>query len=101
MGESFSNFGIIAGIIAVILNVILFFKVWGMTNDVAKIARILERKESSKTGESSSYDISVGDKVYIKSKKKSSRVVSIRHGLYECEGDTIDGWIERGDLEKV
>lgn len=101
MSESFSNFGIIAGIIAVILNVILFFKVWGMTNDVAKIARILERKESNKTGQSNSYDISVGDKVYIKSKKRNSRVVSIRNGLYECEGDSIDGWIERSDLEKL
>lgn len=101
MDESFSNLGIIVGILAVILNVILFFKVWGMTNNVSKISRIMEGNCSQKSNGNNSSDISVGDKVYIKSKKKTSRVVSIRHGLYECEWDSIDGWIERKDLEKI
>lgn len=40
-----SLIGIILGITCIILIIILFFKVWGMTNDVGKIRRLLESKE--------------------------------------------------------
>lgn len=41
------DFMFIASIISSVLGVILFFKVWGMTNDVADIARYLHSKKDN------------------------------------------------------
>ena len=44
MEEFVMVFAIIAGGIIALLPVILFFKVWGMCNDVSKIREILEKR---------------------------------------------------------
>ena len=43
----FSIFIMLIGLVAMVLGIILFFKVWRMTNDVHKIKEILLRKEAS------------------------------------------------------
>lgn len=89
------------GFIAVVLNTILFFKVWGMTNNVSKILELMKDEQQKSIKDNSA--ISVGDRVFIRPMKKESRVVSIKQdvGLYECESNVVDGWFERGDLDKI
>ena len=43
--------GVIAliGLVAIILNIILFFKVWGMTNNVIKLTKIAQKFTSMDT----------------------------------------------------
>ena len=40
--------GLLAGFVVAILQIILFFKVWGACNDVRRIREILEKKEIDK-----------------------------------------------------
>jgi len=41
-----SEFLIVIGISIIILNIVLFFKVWGMTNDIKGIHKLIFMKES-------------------------------------------------------
>jgi len=43
MGDGALGFIALIGVIATILNIILFFKVWGMTNDVMKLTKIAQK----------------------------------------------------------
>lgn len=38
------HFGLILSVFLGLLNLILFFKIWGMTDDVCQIRKILEKK---------------------------------------------------------
>ena len=43
MDGGFYSFIALVGLVATILNIILFFKVWGMTNDVMKLTKIAQK----------------------------------------------------------
>lgn len=97
-----------------VLQIILFFKLWGMTNDVSKIKHLLESKLSniqiakeqpiisqtknkvpmakeSKNIELSN-DINTGDSVIRLSDGKMMIVDSIDDGQYFCKGSFMEGY---------
>lgn len=87
-----------------VLCIILFFKVWGMCNNVAKILQELTKpKEDPASEVSQSCKLNVGDIVYIKPKGKESVIVDIIDGQYECSSNNknfYDGIFDRRDLVK-
>lgn len=87
-----------------VLCIILFFKVWGMCNNVAKILQELTKPKGEPIKEvSCSSELSIGDRVFIKSKGKESVVVDIIGGQYECSSNNknfYDGVFDRKDLIK-
>ena len=89
-----------------ILEIILFFKIWGMTNNVRKLtnhfcktAPIPETKPIPKAPndyELENYDkrldsIKVGDKVRRMADGKILEVVSVGENALECRGGMLDG----------
>lgn len=106
-----------------VLQIILFFKLWGMTNDVSKIKDLLETKlvnmqttkgqsviienetdiQSSKKVEKIEFlnDINIGDKVFRLSDKREMIVDSIDDGQYFCKGSFIEGYAyyKRDEIE--
>jgi hypothetical protein len=102
-----ADFLLIVYVISCILGITLFFKVWGMTNNVSRMLEIMEQKnkEELKTENESpkDFNVSVGDKVFIKSKGKESEVIGIKGDKYECSsnnGNFYDGVFDRNDLIK-
>lgn len=107
-----------------VLQIILFFKIWGMTNDVAKIKDLLESKLSNiqmakdqplieqkedkapVTKETKSKqlhnDINIGDSVIRLSDGKMMVVDSIDDGQYFCKGSFMEGYSYyiREEIEK-
>lgn len=87
-----------------ILCLILFFKVWGMCNNVAKILKELTKPKGDSFNEvSPANKLNVGDVVYIKPKGKESVIVDIIDGQYECSSNNknfYDGIFDRKDLIK-
>lgn len=87
-----------------ILCLILFFKVWGMCNNVAKILQEISKPKDEPIKETTySSKLSVGDVVYIKSKNKESVIVDIIDGQYECSSNNknfYDGVFDKNDLIK-
>ena len=43
MDAGFYSFVALIGLVATVLNIILFFKVWGMTNNVMKLTKIAQK----------------------------------------------------------
>lgn len=109
-----------------VLQIILFFKVWGMTNDVSKIKDLLESKISKNQvtkefspvakeistlqqspqhseKEESLNNINVGDKVIRLSNGKVMVVDSIDDGQFFCKGSFLEGYAyyKREEIEKV
>lgn len=90
-----------------VLQIILFFKIWGMTNDVSRVRWILESQNKSadrKTNEEKnmkSNGISVGDLVVRLKDEKQMRVATIRDGKYECNtyGMSEGKWYDRDEIE--
>ena len=71
-----------------VLNIILFFKIWGMTNDVRRIANKLcsqEEKGQSKVISSNTEeqlcDIRVGDTVKVMGTQNKCEVIKIEDGF--------------------
>lgn len=56
----FFTFVLIITAVFGVLQIILFFKIWGMTNDVAKIVTILKENSSGKTSDSSNKQTTPG-----------------------------------------
>lgn len=87
-----------------ILCLILFFKVWGMCNNVAKILKELTKPKGDSFNEVSPTNrLNIGDVVYIKPKGKESVIVDIIDGQYECSSNNknfYDGIFDRKDLIK-
>lgn len=99
-----------------ILSIILFFKVWGMCNDVAKLTNYIMNKdkempnndiyqeEPNEEGISELNGFKVGDLVVLKSTGKQMRVTSIQpNGTYECRtngGANLEGFFTVDDIEK-
>lgn len=92
---------IILGGVFAILNIILFFKVWGMTNDVARLTEyFINSKDISKdttkhqsirkktkvtNGETDLLDgLSIGDMVRCKPIYKELVILSMADGKFEC-----------------
>lgn len=97
-----------------ILQIILFFKIWGMTNDVSKIKDLLKTRlsapsfkgvDNSITNENSMIspsketgsanlpnDIKPGDNVIRLSDGKTMIVDSIEKGRYFCKGSFMEGY---------
>ncbi|MFK2187208.1 hypothetical protein ACIXIM_11145 [Bacteroides fragilis] len=102
--ESIPTFISIIFIVFGILQIILFFKMWGMTNNVSRITRLLESKElpnntlnnaENKTDDilSDTYsDIAVGSVVIRQSDGRKMVVDSIENGEYFCKGSTMEGY---------
>lgn len=107
--ESMLSFISIIFIVFGILQIILFFKIWGMTNDVSKITRILESKafnfQESHMNDSQekveqpthqemelSNDINIGSRVIRLSDEKTMIVDSIENGKFFCKGSMIEGY---------
>ena len=93
-------------VISSILCVILFFKVWGMCNDVDKLTKFVISKWSEKGTKSpnESEEYKVGDLVVWKETGKQMRIASIRdEGTYECrtnQGETFVGNFSSDELVK-
>ena len=107
-----------------VLQIILFFKMWGMTNDVSKIRDLLEARltefqtvkeqpknfnnetdiKSSKVAVKAELpnDINIGDNVIRISDGKSMIVDSIDDGQYFCKGSFMEGYsyYKRDEIEK-
>lgn len=85
---------------------ILFFKVWGMCNDVNKLTKFVISKWSEKGTKSpnESEEYQVGDLVIWKETGKQMHIASIRDdGTYECrtnQGATFVGNFSSDELVK-
>lgn len=103
---------IFVGIIVIvfgILQIILFFKIWGMTNDVSKMKDMLEMKiqqESFNTdiiNNKSKGDIEVGDLVVELKNERQLKVSDITaDGKYKCKvsGGIVEvGIFSRDEIE--
>ena len=77
----------IIGLIVSILNIILFFKIWGMTNDVKEILKKMEKKEDYSS-------IVSGDKAEIKKLLVSRFMEDVR--IYT----SFNGNMDRGHSQK-
>lgn len=108
--KDFYVFICLVAIVFGILQIILFFKIWGMTNNVRKLTKHfcehatneeskLEQKYIPKISDDiklGKYDhrldnVNVGDKVRRKSDDKILEVVSIGEKVLECRGGMLDG----------
>lgn len=85
---NFSLFDLVIIVICV-LNIILFFKIWGMTNNVSLIVELLKQQMKSKESivNRSDKDINIGDLIVVLSNEKQLRVKDIKDGKYIC-GDS-------------
>ena len=90
-----------------ILNIILFFKIWGMTNNVSEIKRILKdanetKKELKKNKTKSKFNI--GDQVTALSYNSILEVIDIYNdGTYNCidvKTNEIVGAFKENELTK-
>lgn len=87
-------------IVFAILQIILFFKIWGMTNDISTIKEkyLSEQPVKKEIGMVESSDIlSVGDYVVDKSGKEM-QIKEIGNGKYSCY--TNRGLFYEGDFDK-
>lgn len=107
MSEEFVLFLEFLNLVGSILSIILFFKVWGMTNNVARIAKLLEKKKYKSSVKESNHtacdSFNVGDKVIILKSGKVSFVTEINGDKYECSsnnGNFYDGAYSANELNK-
>lgn len=94
-------------LVAGILNLILFFKIWGMCNNVKTIKDLYvsEVQKSTVTKKNKSNEpIKIGDNVIILKNGKMSMVTSINGDKFECasnNGNFFDGIYSANELEKA
>ncbi len=75
-----------------ILAIILFFKIWGMCNDVRRIAQAIAPKEEEATGHQSQFvlpeddgsALTIGDTVYCRQDGKPVRIDRSSADMYYC-----------------
>lgn len=99
--ETFSTIIALVIIVFGILQIILFFKIWGMTNDVAQIRTTLERlasKNNSPREECSDQSaLKPGTLIVRKSNEDQLRIYQVNQdGTYTC----TKGGIEVGVLDR-
>ena len=103
-------------IVATILQIILFFKIWGMTNDVREIRKMAARtlhgtpsphpQAYEKTKESSAspkLNIAKGDFVIRKSNGQKMQVESVSENRAFCDTGKLGGykWFTFDEIEKA
>ena len=86
-----------------VLQIILFFKIWGMTNDVKTIKDSLLAKDLSyhKTPPTNSSLLNIGDLV-VNKEGKQMRIKEIQDGKYACYtngGTHFEGLYEESDIK--
>lgn len=86
-----------------VLQIILFFKIWGMTNDVRTIKDSLLTREISthQTTPKNSSLLNVGDLV-VNKEGKQMRIKEIQDGKYACYtngGTHFEGLYEESDIK--
>lgn len=106
METTFFNVASLLFIVFGILQIILFFKIWGMTNNVNEIKEIMKLKlkkecrESS--GDCSCDDIKIGDLVVELRGENQFKVIGIpQKGKYECRKAGIDAPAEVFDRNEI
>ena len=67
-----------------ILNIILFFKLWGMTNNVKKILDVLNSKDNR--------DVKLPNKAVVKGIDGEVNVLRMKNGKVECRRFYGSGW---------
>ena len=86
-----------------VLNVLLFFKIWGMTDNVRDIKIILENSRDSKKNKSKTKFV-VGDHVIAKSYNGVMEIIDIyEDGTYNCinvDTNEIVGDFKENELTK-
>ena len=102
--EGITLFVSIVIIVFGVLQIILFFKLWGMTNNVAEIKRILNNKKEQdmEIGKTVIADgIKEGDLVVELKTERQMRIASITNdGKYECKvSGNIVGTFSRNEIE--
>ena len=94
---------IIIGSIWGILNIILFFKLWGMTNDVSAIKKLLETSKDRIDNKTKS-KFNVGNRVMAKSYNGVMEIIDIYDdGSYNCidvNSNEIVGVFKENELTK-
>ena len=108
MSEGFILFLWLVYFVGGILGVILFFKIWGMTNNVARIRELLENQLKGDSVAKENVGVScdsfnVGDKVVILKSGKVSFVTEVNGDKYECSsnnGNFYDGTFRANELHK-
>lgn len=92
-------------VVFAILQIILFFKIWGMTNDVRVIKESLlarTREESPNREKVVSSSFSIGALVVDNAKGKQMRVKEIKDGKYACYsngGITFEGLFDESEIK--
>lgn len=118
--EGFSIIVYIIILVWGVLNIVLFFKIWGMTNDVRKLTNKFcvvsdnEHKasysttENNQNSEGADYDrrldnVKSGDKVMRKSDGKIMKVDSVEENRIFCKGGSLEGykWYPKSSVEYV
>lgn len=103
--DVFSGVFIAVTITVAVLNIILFFKVWGMTNDVAalrkKFAPEYFPENKIKETQNDIQNFAIGERVNSKSLNKTGVVENFYNGIYKVniEGQTYI--LRDEDLEKI
>lgn len=86
-----------------VLNVLLFFKIWGMTDNIKDIKRLLEDSKERKNNKTKS-KFSVGDNVIAKSYNGVLEIIDIyEDGSYNCidvNSNEIVGSFKENELTK-
>lgn len=89
-----------------VLQIILFFKLWGMTNDVREIKNLLSLQKYSNSDDTHRNMFSYGDKVKL---KKSGKVLMAKsynsdikkYNCYSPDGKVYEGSFSQSELESV
>ena len=107
MESLFSFVGIII-IVFGILQIILFFKIWGMTNDIKTVKnefiRMLRYKDGKVLKESGVNEkLNIGDLVINIKSGKQMRIKCLKDGKYSCYsngGTTFEADFEENEIKK-
>lgn len=116
--ENYIVFVSVIALIWGILNIILFFKIWGMTDDVRKLTNKFcvtsdnePKVSNSITGNTQNYEdadydrrldnVKLGDKVMRKSDGKIMEVDSVEEKRLFCKGGNLEGykWYPKNAVE--
>lgn len=109
--ETALNFVSIIIIVFGILQIILFFKLWGMTNNISEIKELIkkysieEKVGQKKQKSTTEMDIQIEDLVMELKSKQRLKVVDITEdGRFQCKtpgGIAPIGFFERNEIELV
>ena len=98
-------------IVWAILNIILFFKIWAMTNDVKKLTSYVQQLTMKVCGEikepemvkPACRDFNKGDKVFVVASGKEVQVEKCEGNSYLCYAEWLKGfkWFDASELKRT